>query len=259
MFRCLAAALAAVLAFAPSAPALAGEREASSRDVAGVVELFTSQGCASCPPAEGVLANLARDPKLVVLAYHVDYWDYIGWRDTYGSRDNTERQRGYADALRTGSVYTPQVVVNGRRDVAGTRESEIRRAVAESPLADKASPAPTVTLTLAGDRLRVSAEGPAPANTGGPAPLLVLVTFEGWSETAIDRGENQGRTLGSTNAVRSWRVLGMWDGRPLAVDLPANMLSEDGAPVGCAALLQKPTASGGPGPILAAATLLPPR
>jgi hypothetical protein len=243
------------LLLAAPAPALAGERVASSRDVSGVVELFTSQGCSSCPPAERVLTGLARDPKLVSLAYHVDYWDYIGWRDTHGSRDNTERQRGYADSLRSGSVYTPQVVVNGRRDVAGTHEAEIRRAVTETALGG-AAPAPVVTLALKGDRLRVSAEGANPA--AGAEVLLVLVTFDRWSETAIDRGENQGQTLGSSNAVLNWRVLGMWDGRPLAVDLPASMLSENGAAVGCAALLQRTTASGGPGPILAAAALPPP-
>ncbi len=255
--RILAAALAALLAFA--LPAASGERTVTSRDVRGVVELFTSQGCASCPPADAVLAALARDPTLLALSYHVDYWDYIGWRDTHGSRENSDRQRAYAEALRSGSVYTPQVVVNGRRNVPGTKEAKIRAAVTATTLAEPtaAASAPVVTLAIRGERLHIALSGPKEARAPAqPPPMLVLVTFAPWSETAIDRGENRGRTLGSTNAVLSWRILGLWE-RPMAVDIPLATLQEDGRTVGCAALLQAMTPENGPGPILAAAALVP--
>lgn len=234
----------------------AGDDRATSRDVSGVVELFTSQGCASCPPADGVLTTLSRDPRLVTLAYHVDYWDYIGWKDTHGSRDNTERQRAYATSFGSGSIYTPQAVVNGRREVAGAKEGEIRRAVTATTLDSAGSGKPVVTLEIEDGRLHIAAEGGGALAPGRP-PVLMLVTFDPWIETAVDRGENEGRTLGSSNAVRSWRILGMWEGRPLAVDIPLAMLREDGKPLGYAAILQGTTADAAPGPILAAAALRP--
>ncbi|WP_193227740.1 DUF1223 domain-containing protein [Aureimonas psammosilenae] len=249
--------LAGLSAFALACPALAGDREVSSRDVSGVVELFTSQGCDSCPPADGVLAALSSDPKLVALAYHVDYWDYIGWQDTHGSRENTERQQAYAETLRSGTVYTPQAVINGRRDVPGAEEQAIRSAVTETALnKGGGNGEPLVKLALKGDRLHISADGGA-TPAGAKPPVLMLVVFDRWSETQVDRGENEGKTLVSTNAVRSWRILGMWEGKPMGVDIPLSVLGKSGKSFGCAAILQEVTADGGPGAILAAARIMP--
>ena len=226
----------------------------SSRSVRGVVELFTSQGCSSCPSAERILSNLSEDPGIVALAYHVDYWDYIGWTDPHGSKANTERQRAYAKAFKTGTIYTPQAVVNGQRDVVGSRAEQIRQAVTETSLAGSSGGA-EVSLALKGQRLKIRADF-GRAGTASNTPVLMLVTYDEKSETAIDKGENKGLTLVNSHAVRDWRVLGMSDGKPLEVDIPLDTLRPDGARKGgCAAILQTVTETGAPGPILAAVTL----
>lgn len=230
----------------------AGEKEASSRNVRGVVELFTSQGCSSCPPADRILTAMARDPGIVALAYHVDYWDYIGWPDPHGSAANTERQRAYAKSFNTGTIYTPQAVVNGDRDIVGSRAGAIEAALRETTLGGRQA---SVGLGLVGDRLHIVADGGREKNRAG-APVLVLVTFTGSTQTAVGKGENAGLTLVNTHAVREWRILGMWDGQPLAVDIPVGTLKPAGGEVvGCAAILQSVTPAGSPGPILAAAAL----
>lgn len=248
--RVLALAAAMLLA----GPVSAEEHPANSRDVRGVVELFTSQGCSSCPPADRILAKLAREPDIVALAYHVDYWDYIGWSDPLGSRANTDRQRAYSKALGSGTIYTPQVVVNGQRDVIGSREVDIRRALDETATKGDDSSV-SVALSVRGDRLHIATDG-VPVTTGGRTPVLMLITYDEAVETVVDKGENKGMTLRDVHAVRDWRILGMWDGKALAVDIPlASIQGPDGRPGGCAAVLQSVTAAGGPGPILAAAAI----
>ncbi|GGD42045.1 hypothetical protein GCM10011335_50960 [Aureimonas glaciei] len=245
-------ALAAALLLAGRVAA--DEHPSNSRDVRGVVELFTSQGCSSCPPADRILAKLAREPDIVALAYHVDYWDYIGWSDPLGSRANTDRQRAYSKALGSGTIYTPQAVVNGQRDVVGSREADIRRALEETATAGDERPV-SVELSIQGDRLHISADG-VPARIGGRAPVLMLITYDEAIETVIDKGENKGLTLRDAHAVRDWRILGMWDGKALAVDIPlASILGPEARKGGCAAVLQSVTAAGAPGPILAAAAI----
>lgn len=245
----LVLAIAAVLA---AGPALAGdERTVSSRDVAGVVELFTSQGCSSCPTADKLLTRLSQESDLVALAYHVDYWDYIGWQDMHGSRENTERQRAYAKALGKGGIYTPQMVVNGQRGAIGSREADIRRALTETSL--RSSPA-LVTLSVDGKRLRVGVEN----GSGGPGrtTVLMLVTFTERSETAVERGENKGLTLIDSHAVRDWRILGIASDKPMETEIPlAALKPEPDTKIGCAAILQSVTEGGQPGPILAAVAI----
>lgn len=232
----------------------AGEKAATSRTVRGVVELFTSQGCHSCPPAEKILTTMADDTGIVALAYHVDYWDYIGWPDPYGSSANTERQRAYAKTFKTGTIYTPQAVVNGNRDIVGSRTEAIETALRETALTDLQSKV-WVGLGLQGDRLHISADGDR-ERMAAREPVLMLVTFDGRSETAVEKGENAGLTLLSTHAVRDWRVLGIWDGEPLEIDIPVSTLKPAaGGRIGCAALLQSVTETGTPGAILAAAAL----
>lgn len=245
----LAAALLAMLA---ASPALADEeRSATSRDVSGVVELFTSQGCSSCPPAGELLTRFSAERDLVALAYHVDYWDYIGWQDTHGSRENTERQRAYAKALGKGGIYTPQMVVNGQRGTVGSREADIRKALQETSL--RASPA-LVTLSVDGKRLHVGVEN----GSGGPGvtTVLMLVTYTPTATTLVERGENKGMTMIDSNAVRDWRILGMGSDKPMETEIPLAALKPDpDTKIGCAAILQSVTEGGQPGPILAAVTI----
>lgn len=245
----LAALLACTALF--SGPAGAQDRSADSSGVRGVVELFTSQGCSSCPPAEAILAQLAKDPGIVALAYHVDYWDYMGWTDPHGSRTNTERQRAYAKAFNAGTIYTPQAVINGRRDVVGSRAGDIDKAITDTTLA--AIPA-SVALTLRGDRLHITADGPLSV-PGGKTPVLMLITYDRETQTVVDSGENQGTTIVNAHSVRDWRVLGMLDGKRLMVDIPVSMLKPADDKTGYAAVLQAVSDKGGPGPILAAAAL----
>lgn len=247
-------ALAALGLVAGVASVRAGEHAATSRTVRGVVELFTSQGCSPCPPADRILGDLSKDPGIVALAYHVNYWDYIGWVDTHGSRANTERQRAYAKGFGTGVIYTPQVVVNGQRDVVGSRAARIAAAIAETALT-RINAEAWVSLAVEGDRLHIAADGVAPDPSARP-PVLMLVTFDDRTETVVGKGENKGLTLVDSHAVRDWRILGMWDGKPLDVDIPIATLKRDaGTRSGYAAILQTVTEGGAPGPILAAAAL----
>ncbi|KQT52085.1 hypothetical protein ASG43_20395 [Aureimonas sp. Leaf454] len=244
------AVVGALLTFS-AAWAQAEEHVATSRAVRGVVELFTSQGCSSCPPADRILARLSEDDSLVALAYHVDYWDYIGWRDIHGSRENTERQRAYAKELGKGGIYTPQVVVNGRSDVIGSREGEIREALTKAPL--DASSA-LITLSVDGKRLRVGVENGA--GVAGGSAVLMLVTFTDKASTTVERGENKGLVLIESHAVRDWRILGMGTQKPMETEIPlASLRPEGGERIGCAAILQTVTEGGRPGSILAAAAI----
>jgi hypothetical protein len=241
-----------LLAMAPARHAASGEPVI--KQVTHVIEMFTSQGCSSCPPAERLLARLADEPGILALAYHVDYWDYIGWRDTFGSAANTERQRAYAKSFDTTTIYTPQAVVNGQAAVVGSHEAKLRRLIANGKLSDHAAAA-KVDLAVMADRLHITASGSA-ADTGGQTPVLMLVTFVDDAPVAIDRGENRGHTMTNTHAVKDWRILGMWTGETMEIDLPlVTLFGPDARKAGCAAILQSVTADGAPGEILAAAQL----
>jgi hypothetical protein len=219
-------------------PAGAGE----GRRPAGVVELFTSQSCNSCPPADALLAELAQGGNVVALAYHVDYWDYHGWRDTFGSPDNTRRQHEYRQALGERSVYTPQAVVNGRLDVNGAKREKVMKAleVAGGLTVD-------VSITQQDDRVVIET-GAGPASYAN----LVIVFFEPPTAVSIGRGENSGRTISYWNAVSEWQIAGMWHGKPARIELPASEIAKK-ATGGYAVLVQEITNTGLPGAIIGAA------
>ncbi|WP_165690853.1 DUF1223 domain-containing protein [Consotaella salsifontis] len=226
---------------------------ADSTMFSGVVELFTAQGCSSCPPADALFAEFSRKENLVTLAYHVDYWDYIGWRDTFASPQTTDRQRDYAKAFKTATVYTPQAVVNGRRQVVGSKRKKIEDALASTHLGSVAE-APRLQLEIIGDRLHIRADGAAARS--GQNTLLILATYEEEVKVAVKHGENAGRTLLNSHPVRDWRVLGMWAGKPMEIDIPiVSLVDDDGGKTGCAALLQEVGPAGAPGPIVAAVAL----
>lgn len=169
-----------------------------------VVELFTSQSCSSCPPAEALLAELAREgADLLPLAFHVTYWNHLSWRDTYSLPAATARQQTYAGRLGD-SVYTPQAVIDGRRGLVGSEAGAVRGAIAQARSAAVAEA--SVTLAREGGSLVVR------LGAGRGAGTVTLVGFDPSHVTPVARGENAGRTITQANVVRSVRDIGRWTG-----------------------------------------------
>jgi hypothetical protein len=168
-----------------------------------VVELFTSQGCSSCPPADAYLTELVTRPGVLALAFHVDYWDGLGWRDRFGLSESVQRQRAYGSALHLASVYTPQVVIDGLSDFVGSDRSRIENALAHSR-----SGTPVAIAVRNGSILIDLGAQDAKA-----ACDVTLVAYQRRAVSTIGRGENAGRTLTESNIVRAVRRLGTWDGR----------------------------------------------
>lgn len=218
-------------------------------DVAGVVELFTSQGCSSCPPADEALARLAASEDLVALTFAVDYWDYLGWKDTFAKPEFTKRQRGYATGRGDNSVYTPQAVINGRADVLGSDEQAIRATL--QALRSKGEGLPIdITARIKGDRIVVEVPAGPPPAPGSMAGLWIAA-YRQPEPVEIAVGENKGRKVVYTNVVERWQVLGMWNGQAMTVELPLSDLVQDKT-AGCAVVLQTKI-NHKPGPILGAA------
>ena len=231
--------LAAIsLAFAIGAPIGA---TAQSRPV--VVELYTSQGCSSCPPADALLADLAQRQDVIALALHVDYWDYLGWKDEFGDPSFTQRQKAYARAAGHRSVYTPQMIVGGRDHLVGAKPMKLAEL-----LEAHAKSTPLIILQIAqqGGKLSVIAERNGTANL--PKKMMLhLVRYAPMRQVEIRRGENAGKTINYANVVTSWTPVAKWDG-----DAPLRMavdLKGDNSPA--AVIVQ----TSGHGPILAAAQL----
>ena len=213
-----------------------------------VVELFTSQGCSSCPPADKYFGELAKRPDLIALAFHIEYWNYIGWTDTYSKPWATRRQRDYQAALKLRYLYTPQIVIQGQAEGVGsepaTIEPKIRAAEA------KRKPHPSLRLQWRDDGALVAAVGDGQSPPGQPATLW-LVGFDKMHTMAVTTGENAGKTAWDHRAVRSFRRLGSWAGWSEELIVPpeeAKTLGDYGAAV----LLQE----NGSGPILTAANIL---
>jgi hypothetical protein len=178
-----------------------------------VVELFTSQGCSSCPPADALLGELAARGDVIALGFHISYWDSLGWKDPFSSPQSTERQRAYA-RLFEGQVYTPQLVVDGAREMVGSRRDEVMAALRE------ASHEPIAPVAFAADRHSVTI---GPAATAGSNGQVVLVRFVQQRTTPIGAGENARRTAEDTNGVKALAMLGAWQGAGVefAVEPPA--------------------------------------
>ena len=199
-----------------------------------VLELFTSQGCSSCPSADSLLGELAeaRD-DVVALSFHVDYWDYIGWEDRFATSETTERQRDYARALGIAYVYTPQLVIDGSRHVVGSNRHAVKDAIDVSKAA-KARRAP-VALTSGGPGRLTVEIGRSEGYYGDATIWLVSVDRE--HATTVDAGENRGRTLTNYNVVRDFRPIGRWTGGAMTLDLGPDDLPNAGD--GCAVLVQE--------------------
>ena len=210
-----------------------------------VVELFTSQGCSSCVAADAYFAELAKRGEVVAISFHVDYWDYLGWRDTLGDSAHTERQRGYAEAHGTRRIYTPQIIVNGVTGVIGSNREKVETAIADAGL-------PVPVTMRQGDGKVVIEVGAMPVPGRIPTTIrLALLTSE--ADVEIARGENAGSTIEYYNVVRAMRPIGMWDGTPVKITLPEREIMADGVDA-CAVLVQEDRTDG-PGAILGAAWL----
>jgi hypothetical protein len=212
-----------------------------------VIELFTSQGCSSCPAADKLLAEYARRDGVLALSYNVDYWDYLGWKDTLANRDFSQRQRDYSTARGDSDVYTPQAVIDGRSDVAGSVRNEIEGAIAASGTGLSVS----ISMKQRGDAVTVNV-GASPSEM--PHATLWLVMYDRAVTVPIGRGENSGKTITYTNVVRKMRPIAMWTGAAMSVDLPKSEMEHAKAD-SAAVLLQTEVSDGLPGPILGAATL----
>lgn len=177
-----------------------------------VVELFTSQSCSSCPPAEALLGELAREGgDLLPLAFHVTYWNRLNWRDTFSLPEATERQRAYAERLGD-TPFTPQLVVDGRRSVVGSRREAVAAAIGQARA--EREEAAAVSVSRNGSRLDIR------LGAGTGAGRVLLVGFDARHETAVARGENAGRTVVQANVVRSVRDLGAWTGAAQSLSEP---------------------------------------
>jgi hypothetical protein len=188
-----------------------------------VVELFTSQGCDSCPPADELLGELARQKDVLPLSYHVTYWDRLGWPDTFGLEASTDRQDGYARRLGLSGLYTPQMVIGGRLDAVGSERRRVLEAI--ELFRSHAEPGPVIRITDGRLELGASAEAPC---------RLWLMAFDRTHDVTIGRGENRGRTIRYQNVVRAILDLGTWDGRAVSLPLPLERLAaeqRDGAAV----------------------------
>jgi hypothetical protein len=188
-----------------------GSASAQTRPVT-VIELFTSQGCSSCPPSNDNLAVLAKRPDVLALSFGVTYWDYLGWSDTFASPANNDRQVDYVRALRLRAPYTPQMVINGRADTVGGRLGDISRIARSLPLP---AAGPSITTSASGITLGASAIGQGAG--------VWLVRYDPRTiQVPVQRGENTGKTLPHTNVVRELVRVGTYQGRSLTITLPAR-------------------------------------
>jgi hypothetical protein len=238
--RCLAYA-AAFACFA--SPAVLTGAYAQTQ---GVIELFTSQGCSSCPAADKLLAELAADPKLVAITLPIDYWDYLGWKDTLADPRNTARQKAYAKVRGDREVYTPQVVANGAMHALGSDKTAIQRAIVQT--AHNAAALPVkVTLSIANGRLAVA----LPEHAASSNAEIWICGLAKAVTVTIKRGENHGKTITYTNVARRWLKLDPGAAGSNGWSVPIRDLDGDG--INAAAVLVQTGTVEKPNAILGAA------
>ncbi len=218
-------------------------------DPRAVIELFTSQGCSSCPAADKVLGELAKDPSVVALSMPIDYWDYLGWKDTLADARFSARQKAYSRMRGDREVYTPQVVVNGSAHVIGSDREAIESAIGTTRKTDGVMSVP-VTMTQSGRQLTVSVA----AASKGPAAMhgeVWICSISTAVPIMIGRGENGGREVTYYNVVRNLLKVGDWNGTSGSWTVPLENISRDG--VDAAAVYLQDGNRDKPGPMLGAA------
>jgi hypothetical protein len=215
-----------------------------------VVELFTSQGCNSCPPADAYLGELARRPNLLTLAFHVDYWNYIGWTDPFARPWATARQKSYQKRLNERFVYTPQIVVNGAAQGIGSERDTIETLI-KAAASDGTTLHPELALRWRQDGALLVDVGAGISPPDSPADIW-LIGYDSSHETRVLRGENAGQVLTDHHPVRTYRRIGGWPGWSLELVVPADEAPSLGNG-GIAVLIQ----TAGVGPVMAAARIAP--
>jgi hypothetical protein len=213
----------------------------AGKPVEAVVELFSSQGCRSCPAADKLLAELRDKPGILALTFHVDYWDYLGWKDTLASPDFSQRQYDYAKARGDMDVFTPQMVVNGSKQMVGSQRSEVLAVLSQSRQASW-----PVALKISDTAKEMAIEIGA-GDAEQEATLWVMPVMDRVS-VKIEKGEMAGREANYVNVVRKLVPAGMWTGDATRITLPKEGLMPAGA-TACVALLQQ----GKVGPVLGCA------
>lgn len=221
----LKAALCAALAVSATSAMAAGHRP-----LKGVVELFTSQGCSSSPAADNALRELVEQGDVVALAYHVDYWNYLGWTDTFASKENTERQYAYAKMLGRNGVYTPQAILNGRDHINGSDIKGINTGLKTLESEGKGLTVP-VTADIRGDEIKIH------IGAGSGKANVVAVYFGRKQVVKVEKGENSGKTIPYWQAVKYIETIGMWEGKATTFTLPSSVFNSKKSS-GFAVLLQ---------------------
>lgn len=186
-----------------------------------VVELYTSQGCASCVPADALLAKLAKRPDVLPLSLSVTYWDMLGWKDTLATETNTRRQKAYASVMGHSAVYTPQMIVDGVADVVGSREQQVWSAIDARAQSAAAEDVP-IALHETKDELQIGI-GASQEHAGQPSTVW-LFHIKNQATVWIGGGENDGRTMTYHNVVGDLRAVGQWKGEPLKIELPRSAM-----------------------------------
>ncbi|WP_321395338.1 DUF1223 domain-containing protein [Emcibacter sp.] len=186
-----------------------------------VVELFTSQGCSSCPPADDLLRKLSLEENILALSYSVDYWNYLGWKDIFARPEFTKRQKHYSRILSRGEVYTPQMIINGRSAVVGSRQDMVQKYIDEQ--AEKPVIGPEISLYLQDDMINLTVSSGSAAEATG----IWLVAYDTVRSVKIKSGELAGQTREYVNVVRGLKRIGSWTGREVMLSLdPAEAASE---------------------------------
>ena len=189
-----------------------------------VVELFTSQGCSSCPPADKIVGELAKDPNVIALSMPIDYWDYLGWKDTLADSRFSARQKAYSHVRGDRNLYTPQMIVNGSAQVIGSDRAAIESAIKSTGKTEGVMSVP-VSMTLSGKQINVSVEASTAATGRGE---IWLCSVSRAVPISIGRGENRGQQVIYHNVVRNFVKVGDWNGAAGSWTIPLENISRDG-------------------------------
>jgi hypothetical protein len=240
--------LGVVLAAAIASGAWAGQHTHADRPI--VVELFTSQGCSDCPAADRLVAELARRKTVIALSLPITYWDMLGWKDTFATEANTQRQKSYARAMNRSGIYTPQMIIDGRLDVVGNQRDHVLAALTMRAAEGEGEPLVPILIGTASGRVEIS----IPAAKTKPKTLATIWVMRTLAHGSVnvEQGENRNHVLTYTNVVRDLKRAGEWNGEAMKLDLPMNLAktrqdgiavilqARDYGPVLGAAILQLP-------------------
>lgn len=218
------AAIASAAVAGSMVPPSRGSDPQPSVPIRAVIELFTSQGCSSCPPADALLQHFAGDPTVVALSLPVDYWDYLGWKDSLATPKNSERQRNYAKARGDGAIYTPQAIVNGALHVNGAHKAEIAAAI-DYTSKNTALQRVAIRFWQEANTLNIAADAAEPGRDVREATVW-LGLVQPVAKVDVAAGENAGTTQTYTNVVRELTPIGLWKGQPLLIQIPRAALMQ---------------------------------